>query len=55
VIGTEQYGLSDAWLRAARDRVRIPMAGSADSLNAATAAGIALFEAVRQRRSRPRG
>lgn len=49
VIGSEQYGLSDAWLRAAGDRVRIPMAGHADSLNAAMAAGIALFEAVRQR------
>jgi TrmH family RNA methyltransferase len=49
VIGSEQYGLSDAWLRAADERVRIPMAGRADSLNAAMAAGIVLFEAVRQR------
>ena len=49
VIGTEQYGLSDSWLEGADHRVRIPMAGSADSLNAAMAAGITLFEAVRQR------
>src|SRR5690606_4635705 len=35
VVGSEQYGLSDAWLRAADLRVRIPMAGRADSLNAA--------------------
>lgn len=50
VIGAEQYGLSDAWLEAADARIRIPMAGMADSLNAAMAAGVVLFEAVRQRR-----
>jgi TrmH family RNA methyltransferase len=49
VVGTEQYGLSDMWLEQADHRIRIPMAGAADSLNAAMAAGIALFEAVRQR------
>jgi RNA methyltransferase, TrmH family len=49
VIGSEQYGLSDAWVRAADESVRIPMAGSADSLNAAAAAAVVLFEAVRQR------
>lgn len=51
VVGSEQYGLSDIWLDAADHRGRLPMAGSADSLNAAMAAGIALFEAVRQRSS----
>lgn len=50
VVGAEQYGLSEAWLERADVRVRIPMAGTADSLNAAMAAGITLFEAVRQRR-----
>jgi RNA methyltransferase, TrmH family len=49
VIGSEQYGLSDAWVRAADESVRIPMIGSADSLNAAAAAAVVLFEAVRQR------
>lgn len=49
VIGSEQFGLTEAWLDAADARVRMPMAGMADSLNAAMAAGIALFEAVRQR------
>ena len=49
VIGSEQYGLSDTWLSAADQRARIPMAGSADSLNAAMAAAVTLFEAVRQR------
>lgn len=50
VVGSEQYGLSQTWRRQADLEVGLPMAGSADSLNAAMAAGIALFEAVRQRR-----
>jgi TrmH family RNA methyltransferase len=49
VVGAEQYGLSDAWLGGADERVVIPMPGAIDSLNAAMAAGILLFEAVRQR------
>lgn len=49
VIGSEQYGLSDRWLAAADERVVIPMPGSVDSLNAAMAAGIVVFEALRQR------
>ncbi len=49
VMGSEQYGLSDTWLRESDLQVRIPMAGQADSLNVAMAAIIALFEAVRQR------
>ncbi len=49
VMGSEQYGLSDYWLREADARVRIPMAGQADSLNVAMATIITLFEAVRQR------
>jgi len=49
LVGSEQYGLSAAWLAAADTQVVIPMPGSVDSLNAAMAAGIVLFEAVRQR------
>ncbi|AHF90116.1 rRNA methyltransferase [Opitutaceae bacterium TAV5] len=49
VMGSEQYGLSDYWLAEAEERVRIPMAGQADSLNVAMATIITLFEAVRQR------
>jgi len=49
VIGSEQYGLTETWLREAREQIRIPMGGQVDSLNAAMAAGVALFEAVRQR------
>jgi len=49
VVGAEQYGLSDAWLKGSPRLLRIPMAGKADSLNVAAAATIVLFEAVRQR------
>jgi TrmH family RNA methyltransferase len=50
VVGAEDTGLGAEWLAAAGTRVSIPVApGSADSLNAATAAAVILFEAVRQR------
>jgi len=48
-VGTEQYGLTEKWMKAADLRVRIPMLGLADSLNVASATTILLFEAVRQR------
>jgi RNA methyltransferase, TrmH family len=50
VVGTEKEGLSEAWLGGADHRVRIPMAGRANSLNVATSAAILTYEAVRQRR-----
>ncbi|HTO02514.1 MAG TPA: RNA methyltransferase, partial [Opitutus sp.] len=49
VMGSEQYGLSEFWLKHCDQPVRIPMAGQADSLNVAMATIITLFEAVRQR------
>ncbi len=49
-VGAEQYGLSKEWLDAADLKIRIPMPGDAiDSLNAATAAALLLYEALRQR------
>jgi TrmH family RNA methyltransferase len=53
VMGSEQYGLSEFWLKNADLCIRIPMAGQADSLNVAMATIIALFEAVRQRVKTP--
>lgn len=49
IMGSEQYGLSEFWLKNCDQPVRIPMAGLADSLNVAMATIITLFEAVRQR------
>lgn len=52
VMGSEQYGLSEFWLKHSDLQIRIPMAGQADSLNVAMATIITLFEAVRQRHGR---
>jgi RNA methyltransferase, TrmH family len=50
VIGPEDTGLNDRWRAAADIEVSIPVRGrTADSLNAANAASVLLFEAVRQR------
>lgn len=52
VIGCEDVGLNKSWRDAAHCHVKIPMnQGSVDSLNAAAAAVVLLFEAVRQRRA----
>ena len=50
LVGNETGGLSAAWRDACDRIVRIPIGGAASSLNAATATGIALYEAARQRR-----
>ena len=52
LVGNEGAGLSRAVLEASTLRARIPMPGRIESLNAATAGSIALFEAVRQRGAR---
>jgi TrmH family RNA methyltransferase len=53
IMGSEQYGLSEFWLKESDLLVCIPMAGQADSLNVAMAAIITLFETVRQRGLKP--
>jgi TrmH family RNA methyltransferase len=52
IIGAEAAGPGDAARRLAPKQVSIPMPGQAESLNAAVAAGIILFEAARQRAGR---
>lgn len=52
VLGTEHQGLGEGWLSGASERVHVPMAGMADSLNVATAGALMLYEALRQRRAR---
>lgn len=49
-IGNEGAGLSPALLEAAQQHFIIPMPGKVESLNAAAATAVCLFEAVRQRR-----
>jgi tRNA G18 (ribose-2'-O)-methylase SpoU len=49
LVGNETAGLAAAWRAACDDVARIPMLGSASSLNAAMAATVALYEAARQR------
>ncbi len=50
-MGTEQYGLSEIWMKEADMQIRIPMFGIADSLNVASATTLLLYEVVRQRRN----
>lgn len=49
IIGSEAHGAGDEAQNIAHHRVYIPMATNTESLNAAIAAGIILFEAARQR------
>ncbi|MEM9025457.1 MAG: RNA methyltransferase [Verrucomicrobiota bacterium] len=49
VMGAEDTGLTDFWLKSADTRAVIPMHGAADSLNVNAAAVVTLFEAARQR------
>jgi TrmH family RNA methyltransferase len=49
LVGNEGAGLSRALQGAAKARAKIPMPGRVESLNAATAGSICLFEALRQR------
>ncbi len=50
LIGNEGAGLSDDWVRLADQRVTIPCPGWVESLNAAVAGSLLLYEASRQRR-----
>jgi len=50
VFGNEGTGLSQEIIQAADENISIPMPGKTESLNAAAAAAICLFEKVRQNR-----
>lgn len=50
LIGNEGNGLTEEAAEAADCLIRIPMCGQVESLNAAMAAGILMYEAARQRR-----
>lgn len=51
LIGNEANGLTEETAAMADCYVRIPMAGQVESLNAAVAASILMFETARQRRN----
>jgi TrmH family RNA methyltransferase len=51
VLGSEDQGLSEYWLKQADTAVKIPMNGMADSLNVSISAAIILYEALRQRQN----
>ncbi|MDE7180576.1 MAG: 23S rRNA (guanosine(2251)-2'-O)-methyltransferase RlmB [Muribaculaceae bacterium] len=49
VMGSEDVGISDDVLRLCDELVAIPMAGNIGSLNVSVAAGVMMYEVVRQR------
>ncbi len=49
VMGSEGEGISDAYLKLTDVKVKIPMFGEIESLNVSVAAGVLIYEVVRQR------
>jgi 23S rRNA (guanosine2251-2'-O)-methyltransferase len=49
ILGSEEDGISYEYIKRSDKRVKIPMGGKIESLNVGVAAGIVLFEAVKQR------
>jgi len=49
IMGSEEKGIFQANLSIATDQVRIPMTGTIESLNVSVAAGVIIYEAIRQR------
>lgn len=52
VIGNEANGVSEAIQNLADEKIKIPMLGKTESLNASVATGIVLYEYVRQKMSK---
>lgn len=52
IMGSEEDGISPEYLKLSDFRAKIPLMGDIASLNVSVAAGIILFEAVRQRMDR---
>ncbi|HEU4718652.1 MAG TPA: 23S rRNA (guanosine(2251)-2'-O)-methyltransferase RlmB [Bacteroidia bacterium] len=51
IMGSEEDGISPEYLKRSDVRIQIPMRGTISSLNVSVAAGIVLFEVLRQRRA----
>jgi TrmH family RNA methyltransferase len=55
LLGNEGAGLPEQWLLRADQTVTIPCPGAVESLNAAVAGSVLLYEAARQRLEKPAG
>jgi RNA methyltransferase, TrmH family len=53
LLGNEGSGLPEAWIAQADARLTIPCPGAVESLNAAVAGSVLLYDAMRQRLRRP--
>ncbi|WP_084372672.1 23S rRNA (guanosine(2251)-2'-O)-methyltransferase RlmB [Reichenbachiella faecimaris] len=49
IMGSEEDGISEELLQVADEKLMIPIVGQIDSLNVSVAAGVILFESMRQR------
>jgi 23S rRNA (guanosine2251-2'-O)-methyltransferase len=49
ILGSEEKGIYPALLKACDEKIKIPMARDFESLNVSVAAGVILFEAMKQR------
>ncbi|MFL5728381.1 MAG: 23S rRNA (guanosine(2251)-2'-O)-methyltransferase RlmB [Cytophagaceae bacterium] len=49
IMGSEEDGISEEYLKRADDTGKIPLTGNIESLNVSVAAGMVLYEVVRQR------
>ncbi len=50
VMGNEEKGIYEENLKLCNEKVRIPMTGTIESLNVSVAAGVMIYEALRQRK-----
>jgi 23S rRNA (guanosine2251-2'-O)-methyltransferase len=50
VMGSEEDGISAELMGIVNEKVKIPMAGNIESLNVSVSAGVAIYEAIRQRK-----
>ncbi|MFC5190327.1 23S rRNA (guanosine(2251)-2'-O)-methyltransferase RlmB [Algoriphagus aquatilis] len=50
ILGSEEDGISQEIMGIADAKVKIPMAGNIESLNVSVSAGVAIYEAIRQRK-----
>ena len=49
ILGSEENGISNEYLKLSNEKVKIPILGNIESLNVSVACGVVLYEIVRQR------